>query len=355
MRIRKLGRSAVPVLILGESGTGKELCARGVCYHSPYARLVTTNSAEFDGSLSEDALFGHVRGAYTGSIGARKGLVEEAHNATLFLDELAELPLTAQAKLLRVLDSGEFRALGSNELRRSRFRLIAATNEDVPAAIESGKLRRDFMHRIGAACIRLPPLRERIEDIPLLARAFLTEIRERAPHAPARFAQSAMAALLTYEWPGNVRELYNVVEVAAAYGAEASEISLRHLAEIDAFSGGHDSRGIGRRRLEVDLQLVTRNACTIALEDAGGNREVAAETLGISVSTLYRYLKGSQQDGSSNGTGPRFARKRQLMPLPIWPDARTESGLGAFGGSRITPSTRPRVRFGCVPTASSMS
>jgi len=204
------------VLILGESGTGKELVARALHEQSPRrdAPLIAVNCAAIPEGLIEAELFGHEKGAFTGAIGARQGLVEAADGGTLFLDEIGELPLPAQARLLRVLQESEIRRVGAAAARKVDVRLVAATHRDLAGMVERGEFREDLYFRIHVMEIRLPPLRERGDDIPELAR-FLLEKTCRRLHRPLlRLGDDALAAIRAYAWPGNVRELENVIERA---------------------------------------------------------------------------------------------------------------------------------------------
>ncbi len=212
----RVAATDVTVLILGESGTGKELVARAI--HERSGRrdkpFVPVNCGAISPELVESELFGHVRGAFTGANAAREGIFEEAHKGTVFLDELGELPLGAQVKLLRTLQEGEVRRVGSNEARRVDVRVIAATNVDLERQIAEGKFRKDLFYRLNVVPIVLPPLRERREDIPLLARHFLRKHAGRAGREVRSISPEAMRLLGAYEWPGNVRELENVIQRA---------------------------------------------------------------------------------------------------------------------------------------------
>ncbi|GBD06816.1 Nitrogen assimilation regulatory protein [bacterium HR21] len=202
------------VLITGETGTGKELFARAIHGLSPRRRhpFVSLNCAAIPETLLESELFGHVRGAFTGATSDRQGFFEVAHQGTLFLDEIGEMPLSTQAKVLRVLESGEFSPLGSSEIRRVDVRLIAATNRDLERAVREGTFRQDLYYRLNAVRIHLPPLRERPEDIPVLVEYFAARICERLGITFEGIAPEALELLQRYPWPGNVRELRNVVE-----------------------------------------------------------------------------------------------------------------------------------------------
>ena len=216
-RIRLLADSEAPVLVQGETGTGKELAARAIHAGSPRSEqpLVCVNCASIAESLMESELFGHVKGAFTGAQQSRRGLIAEADGGSLFLDEIAELSLEAQAKLLRVIEEGEIRRVGSDRVRRVDIRLISATHRDLAKRVEEGRFRRDLYYRLNVTQIEMPPLRERGEDILELAEIFLAETAARQGRDPGlRFSARARRRLLDYAWPGNVRELENVVERA---------------------------------------------------------------------------------------------------------------------------------------------
>ena len=230
-RIRKVAPTDTSVLILGESGTGKELVARAV--HDQSARreapMIAVNCASIPDTLIEAELFGHEKGAFTGAVGARQGLVEAADGGTLFLDEIGELPLQAQARLLRVLQEGEIRRVGASRAHRVDVRLVAATHRDLSAMVQSREFREDLYFRIQVMEIRLPPLRERGGDLPALAEYMLDKACRRLNRPPARFSACALEAIRTYHWPGNVRELENAVERAVIL-ADAADITAELLA-----------------------------------------------------------------------------------------------------------------------------
>jgi transcriptional regulator with GAF, ATPase, and Fis domain len=204
------------VLILGESGTGKELVARAIHDRSPRkdAALVRVNCASVPRELFESEFFGHVRGAFTGAVKDRVGRFELAHGGTLFLDEIGEVPLELQSKLLRVLQEGQFEKVGEDRTRTVDVRIIAATNRDLEAEVKAGRFREDLFYRLSVFPIELPPLRERIEDIPALAQHFLQQSARKLGATAPRITPSQVKELQSYEWPGNVRELQNVIERA---------------------------------------------------------------------------------------------------------------------------------------------
>ena len=231
-RIRRVAATDSTVLIQGETGTGKELVARAI--HSQSSRrgqaLVTVNCAAFAESQIESELFGHERGAFTGALEMKKGLIEVANGATLFLDEIAELPLDAQARLLNVLEQGEIRRVGSNKLIRADVRMLAATHKNLHQMVETGLFREDLYYRLNVVEITLPPLRERGGDIRLLADTVLTKMAQRIHRKPMSFDAEAYAQLTGYSWPGNVRELENVIERAVIVSGddmiEAGDLAL---------------------------------------------------------------------------------------------------------------------------------
>src|ERR1041385_1366355 len=288
--IQRIARSPVPVLIVGETGTGKELCAEAISLLSRRAPFIAVNCAALPESLVESELFGHERGAFTGAVQARAGMIAAADGGTLFLDELAEVPRTVQAKLLRTLESGEYRPLGSTKTLRSRFRILAATSGDLDRIISAGHLRADLFHRLGAVRVRLPALRERLEDIPLLAQEFLRRYLDRCDTGPSGISPEASTILMQHDWPGNIRQLRNVVEAAAAVAGLDPVVGMLHVVEVLASSMSEappvdifPSLAEARRRAE-------EHAILDALRRTEGNRERAAKLLRISEATLYRKL-----------------------------------------------------------------
>src|SRR5271155_912715 len=205
--VEKLGRCRWPVLLLGETGTGKEVVARSIHNVSPVGPFVTIDCSSMVGPLMESELFGHVKGAFPGAATTKTGLIEAANGGTAFFDEVGELPLDLQAKLLRVLQEKEFRPVGSLTTRRSDFRIIAATNRDLHAEVEKGTFRRDLYFRLNVINMRLSPLRERKEDIPALINHFITRVG-----GNYSVTAEALEVMLSYDWPGNVRELENCVQ-----------------------------------------------------------------------------------------------------------------------------------------------
>ncbi len=248
-RIRKVAPTGTSVLILGESGTGKELVARAVHDQSlrADAPMIAVNCASIPHGLIEAELFGHVKGAFTGASGTRQGLVEAANGGTLFLDEIGELPLAAQARLLRVLQEGEIRRGGASRSLRVDVRLVAATHRDLDRMVEFGDFREDLYFRIHVMEIRLPPLRERGADLPALARFLLDKARRRLNRPPLRFTDDALRAITAYHWPGNVRELENAIERAVILG-ESTAIT----ADLLALPTGGDDNTVAALDLSLE-------------------------------------------------------------------------------------------------------
>src|SRR5580692_9408475 len=228
--VEKLGRCRWPVLLLGETGTGKEVVARSIHGINPVGPFVTIDCSSLVGPLMESELFGHVKGAFTGAVGQKTGLIEAANGGTAFFDEIGELPLDLQAKLLRVLQEKEFRPVGSLIHRRSDFRIIAATNRDLAKEVEKGTFRRDLFFRLNVISIRLAPLRERTEDIPELVNHFVTRVG-----GNYTLTAEALEVMLSYDWPGNVRELENCIQHMAAINSGP----LLHVADLPSNLQNH--------------------------------------------------------------------------------------------------------------------
>ncbi|MFW6337263.1 MAG: sigma-54-dependent transcriptional regulator [Phycisphaeraceae bacterium] len=291
-RMRQIAPSPIPVLITGESGTGKELVAQAIHNNSKRKekQFVPLNCAGLSESILEDELFGHVRGAFTGAEKDRQGRFEYAHGGTLFLDEIGDMPATMQAKLLRVLQSGEVVRLGSNETRHVDVRLVAATNRDLTKLVKDGTFREDLYFRIKGVELPLPPLRERREDVPLLVRHYLAQFAQQQDRTVPQVAEDAMQQLMAYDWPGNVRQLMNATQNMLIL-AEGDRVEPRHLppevAERQAGEGG----GEGHVPSGMSLDQLEKQAIRNALRIHAGNREAAAKMLGIGERTLYRKLK----------------------------------------------------------------
>jgi len=293
--VRQVAPSRATVLILGESGTGKELIAHAIhnLSNRNKARFVAFNCAAFSPQLIESELFGHERGAFTGAVERRVGRFEQAAGGTLFLDEIAEIDSNIQVKLLRALDPGVFERVGGNQTLRADVRLVAATNRDLASLVREAKFREDLYYRLNVVQIRVPSLRERKEDIPLLANAFLKEICERDGKAFRPLSPEAMDCLLQYDWPGNVRELKGAIDSGMTLST-GKQISVRDLPL--AVRGGAES--LAPREAvdqgQVNLQENERRLIVRALDESGGNRTAAAKKLGISRRTLHRRLRELQ-------------------------------------------------------------
>jgi transcriptional regulator with PAS, ATPase and Fis domain len=312
--VEKLGRCRWPVLLLGETGTGKEVVARSIHHLNPLGPFVTIDCSSLVGPLMESELFGHVKGAFTGAMMPKTGLIETANGGTAFFDEIGELPLDLQAKLLRVLQEKEFRPVGSLTQRRSDFRVIAATNRDLAKEVEKGTFRRDLFYRLNVVNVRLSPLRDRKEDIPALIAHFLSR------HAKGHtLTQETLEAMLSYDWPGNVRELENCIQHMVAinsgpllHATELPSMLQNHLIakKAQALSAVVGSQALSKppgqasahehrapepvRRPIVPLTQMERQAILDALEYTNGDRAIAANLLGIGRTTLYRKLKEYQ-------------------------------------------------------------
>jgi two-component system NtrC family response regulator len=281
------------VLILGETGTGKELVARGIHDQSLRAEqpFVAVNCGALPESLIESELFGHRKGAFTGADEHRVGLFEVANGGTLFLDEIGELPKAMQAKLLRVLESGEIRRVGDNDAFQVDVRVVSATHRDLEEMVRSEDFREDLMFRINTFEIPIPPLRNRVADIPELAVHLFRRFRPTAPEDPQKlFDAEALAALQSSPWHGNVRELANVIEHATIL-ADQPPITLEHLP--DRLTANRPAKPLRRHLPAMTLREMEAHAIDAALERHEGNKSAAAEELGVSLKTLYNKLNQS--------------------------------------------------------------
>ena len=289
--IRQAAPGDANILISGDSGTGKELVAKALHYNSPRAErpFVPVNCAAIPASLLESELFGHVKGAFTGAMKARRGLFREAEGGTLFLDEVGDMSPELQAKLLRVIEDRVVRPVGSDEAAPVDLRLIAATNKDLVARIQEGLFREDLYYRLAVIPIHLPPLRERREDIPLLAEHFLRRAAEASAKAMRGFTPEAMATLLRHPWPGNVRELENVVERAVTL-AVSDQIPPEALL-LDASARATPAALLAQAARRPTLEELTVEYVSLVLREVGGDKDKAAEILGVSKRTLYRWEK----------------------------------------------------------------
>ncbi len=300
--IRHVAPTRATVLITGESGTGKELVARAIHQASPRHErpFIAFNCAALPATLVESEMFGHERGAFTGAVARRKGLFGAADGGTLLIDEVSELELGLQAKLLRVIEERAYTPLGSTKEEKIDVRIVAASNRDLAQAVKEGKFREDLYYRLKVVTIRLPPLRERRDDIPLLARAFLDRAIDEHGLKPLRFDADALRALSAQDWPGNVRELKNAIESAAVL----SRGDVIRTQDLPVGLGGTapepTASGPPLFRIGMRMDELEKNAILGTLDEVGGNRTRAARMLGISLRTLQRKLKdysGLQPDG----------------------------------------------------------
>ncbi len=313
--IQRLAPHAKAVLISGETGTGKELAARAFHQAGPRRTrpFVTINCSAVVDTLFESELFGHVRGAFTGAVESKPGVFEAAQGGTLFLDEIGELPLSVQAKLLRALEYGEVQRVGSPQPKRVDVTVIAASNRDLRGEVAAGRFRGDLFYRLNVVEVRLPPLRDRREDIPYLTAAFIRECAERMRKPLTGLTPSAERLMLAERWDGNVRELKNAIERACML-AEGTMISERELtgafvSETPPASRLRAANGAGLRAAETPaaLQQVEREHILDVLRQVNGNRMAAAKVLGISRRALYRRLErhGIADDPSVHRSGRR--------------------------------------------------
>ena len=287
-RTAQFASAMAPVAVLGESGTGKEVVARALHASSPraHAPFVAVNVAALPADLLESELFGHVRGAFTGAVAAKRGLFEAADGGTLFLDEIAEMPLPLQAKLLRALQDGEVRRVGETQAFAVDVRIVCATHRNLGEHVARGAFRQDLVYRLKVLTIHVPPLRERVEDVLPLARSFV----EQEGRGDLRFSPAARRLLERYSWPGNVRELSNAVKhgMALARGGVIDVDDLPdELRAAEPTPGWAPSGEVMRPLAEVEREHVLR-----VIEACGGSQTKAAQVLGIARNTLWRKLQG---------------------------------------------------------------
>jgi DNA-binding NtrC family response regulator len=293
--IRLVGSRRSTVLITGETGTGKEMVARAIHLASPRAQLpfVAVNCNALPENLLEAELFGHVKGAFTGAVNHRVGRFEQAHRGTLFLDEVGDLPLEIQTKLLRVLQEREFQRVGSSETIRVDVRLVAATNVNLVEKIREGKFREDLYYRLNVVPIAAPPLRERLEDIALLAHHFVEKVCRQEEIPTRRLSPETISRLQNFAWPGNVRQLENLVEMAVALSG-TREILYPSDFPLPAQSAHRiplQTAAILTNDFEQTVGRIERQILEEALKKAGGNKTAAAEMLGLKRTTLAAKLK----------------------------------------------------------------
>lgn len=288
--IAKAAHSAHPVLILGESGTGKELVARAIHYSGPYRDkpFIPVDCGSLVPTLIESELFGYVKGAFTGAMQSKEGLLAIAEGGTVFLDEVGELPVDLQAKMLRALQEKEIRPVGSTKTVPINVRVLAATNRDLENAVAQGSFRRDLFFRLNVLTLRIPPLRERRQDVPLLAGHILERLSQSSGRAH-ELSDDSMRALLAYDWPGNVRELENCLERCCAITSG----SVIHVVDLPSSITGAPVHLVAEARERRVLPLADLEKQTIlsAISQLNGDKLMAAKMLGIGKTTLYRKLK----------------------------------------------------------------
>ncbi len=297
--IEQAAPTSASVLVTGESGTGKELVAQTVHHLSPRGShpFVALNCAAIPDTLLESELFGHEKGSFTGAIARRAGCFELANRGTLFLDEIAEMTPVTQAKLLRVLQERSFRSLGGSREQSVDIRVVAATNVEPTDAVRQGKLREDLYYRLNVFAIRLPPLRERKDDIPLLAEAFIHEFNARNNRSVTGMTDRVAQMFQRHDWPGNVRELRNVIERATIV-ARGSEIDVQDLPPLSSAPSPTAPAGVGLAA-GTTVDEAERKLIELTLEHTGGNKTRAADLLGISLKTLHNKLNRMKEKTSA--------------------------------------------------------
>jgi DNA-binding NtrC family response regulator len=290
--IERVAPTEATVLISGESGVGKELVAEAIHERSRRAEgpLVAINCASIPESLIEAELFGYEKGSFTGASRAHAGVFERANAGTLLLDEIAEMPLEMQTRLLRVLETGRFYRVGGTEEIKTNIRVIAATNRDIREAVRNGQLREDIMYRLAVFPIHVPPLRERVQDLPLLAEHFLARLNAEE-RTSKKYSAASVATLHNHDWPGNVRELKNAIERAFIVSDEVLDLSTAIMPRLDGSEGPERSPEQGIHvPLGSRLEEAERSLIEATLEHFEGNKRQAAEVLGCSLKTLYNKL-----------------------------------------------------------------
>jgi two-component system response regulator HydG len=298
--LSRIAGTDVSTLIVGESGSGKELVARALHEQGPRrsGAFVPVNCAAIPETLVESELFGHVKGAFTGAVASRVGLFAAAHRGTLFLDEVGDISLRLQQRLLRVLQEREVMPVGATRPQAVDVRVVAATHRHLEDEMSEGRFREDLFYRLNVFAIAIPPLRERRGDIPLLVEAGLERVRERIPSGPTSVSPLAMRLLRAYDWPGNVRELFSVVE-SSAIRAGGPRVEAQHLPASVRDPGGADGPG-GGRRYRPREEDEERSAIEAALASAEGSRTRAAEILGMSRTTLWRRMRDFGIEGAGD-------------------------------------------------------
>jgi DNA-binding NtrC family response regulator len=303
--VARVASSTATVLVVGESGTGKELVARAIHSRSPRAAkpFVPVNCTALSESLLESELFGHARGAFTGAVAAKRGLFETANGGTLFLDEIGDMGPKMQAQILRVLQDGEMRPVGGTEAIRVDVRLVCATNRDLEAEVKAGRFREDLYFRINVVTVRMPPLRDRAGDIPILIRHFLNKVAKREGRPEASVSPETLDVLCRHAWPGNVRELENAIERAVAVAK--GNVVLPSDLPVEVYGGSPVSpAGIVDDR--PTLAELEKRYIAMVLAECGGNKKKAAAKLGIDRRTLYRAIErsGDVPDGDDDSDDP---------------------------------------------------
>ena len=282
------------ILIQGETGTGKELIAKVIHYNGPLKDkpFVAENCGALSENLLESELFGHVKGAFTGAVTDKKGLFEMADGGTVLLDEIGEMPLSMQVKLLRVLQEGQFRPVGASHFVKVNVRVIACTNRDLEAEMAKGNFREDLFYRVNVFPLTIPPLRERKEDIPLLAAHFLKEFAKKFKRPLPRLTPKALELITDYDWPGNVREIQNEMERALTLAGDKTEITEQHLStKVFDTEGQSFHAGSQEGTLQEVVERIEKQMVSEALEKAAGNRSRAATLLGITRQGLLNKIK----------------------------------------------------------------
>ena len=299
--VERAAPTAASILIRGETGSGKEIVARAIHHASPRAErpFVSINCAALPEGLLESELFGHEKGSFSGAVAKSLGLFRAAHGGTLFLDEVGEMPAAVQAKLLRALETREVRPVGATESIAIDVRIVAATNRDLEAEVHAGRFREDLYFRFAVIEVAVPPLRERPDDIPLLAGHFLRTIARQRSEPERKLAPAVLERFLAYPWPGNVRELLNTIEHAATLGEDTIELADLP-ARIRGWSAGETAPAgeVPADESALSLAEVERRHVLRALAREGGDRKRAADALGIDLSTLYRKLKRWEDGGA---------------------------------------------------------
>jgi DNA-binding NtrC family response regulator len=306
-QIERLGIRRSPVLIQGESGTGKEVAARSLFNAAPRGQFVPIDCGSLVGTMMESELFGHIRGAFTGAVDNKRGLIDLANGGTAFFDEIGEIPIELQVKLLRVLQEQELRPLGSLQRIKIDVRIVAATNRDLQKEVAAGRFREDLFHRLNVVRLTLPPLRERKEDIPLLIERFLSKQNGRF-----MLSHEATEAMMEYDWPGNIRELMNCLERMMSFNSgpllhfadlpsgvanfSRAQMTAGFVAAVATGAGKYSGAAAGLPQSVVPLQELEKRAIQHALQHTRGDRTTAAQLLGIGRTTLYRKLKEYELD-----------------------------------------------------------